>query len=191
MQENSGGIDELPISAACQGFQLSINLIRELVDEPGHLGLLGSAGRAFAHRLDRLPTGFTNGLTAVALDGGRETRVFKQTVNGRTKYFRKNRLEWLDAIVDETSAAGINLLLSITRAPDFYAAPGGHSPADPQTLGDFLQFLATRYKGKVQAIEPWNEQNLSWEWGGARLWPDAPSAPPLGVTEFVALQRAA
>jgi hypothetical protein len=122
---------------------------------------------------------------------GDQGNCLQQVVNGRTKYFRKNHLEWLDAIVDETNAAGISLLLSITRAPDFYAAPGGHSPADPQNLGDFLQFLAARYKGKVQAIEPWNEQNLAWEWGDARLWPNAPAPPPQGVVEFVALQRAA
>ncbi len=77
------------------------------------------------------------------------------------------------------------------RAPDFYAAPGGHSPAEPETLADFLQFLAGRYRGKVKAIEPWNEQNLAWEWGSARLWPNAPAAPPQGVVEFVRLQRAA
>ncbi|MDQ3702738.1 MAG: hypothetical protein M3442_17710, partial [Chloroflexota bacterium] len=97
----------------------------------------------------------------------------QQTINGRPKYFRKNRLEWLDAIVEDASAAGVYLLLSVVRAPDFHAAPGGHTPADPETLGDFLQFLAGRYRGKVKAIEPWNEQNLSWEWGGARLWPNA------------------
>ncbi len=113
------------------------------------------------------------------------------TINGRLKAFRKDRLEFLDAVVNDVNAAGLSLLLSVVRAPAFYAAPGGNAPADPQMLGDFVQFLAGRYAGKVQAIEPWNEQNLSWEWGGARLWPNAPAAPPQGVVDFVALQRAA
>ena len=114
----------------------------------------------------------------------------EQAVNGRPKYFRKNRTEWLDAIVEDASANGVRLMISVVRAPDFYAAPGGHSPSDPQTLGDFLQFLVTRYKGKVHAVEPWNEQNLAWEWG-ARLWPNAPASPPQGVVEFVRQQQAA
>jgi len=92
--------------------------------------------------------------------------------------------------VEDASASGVRVLISVVRAPDFYAAPGGHSPSDPQTLGDFLQFLVTRYKGKVHAIEPWNEQNLAWEWG-SRLWPNAPAAPPQGVVEFVRQQQAA
>jgi LysM repeat protein len=114
-----------------------------------------------------------------------------QTIGGRAKHFRKRQLGFLDAVVDDLSGAGLRVLLSVVRAPDFVAAPGGHSPANPRDLADFVQFLASRYAGKVQAIEPWNEQNLSWEWGGARLWPNAPSAPPQGVVDFVALQRAA
>jgi len=113
------------------------------------------------------------------------------TINGRLKAFRKDRLGFLDAVVNDVNAAGLSLLLSVVRAPAFYAAPGGNAPADAQMLGDFVQLLASRYAGKVQAIEPWNEQNLSWEWGGARLWPNAPAAPPQGVVDFVALQRAA
>src|SRR6266542_1310868 len=114
-----------------------------------------------------------------------------QTTSHRTTYFRKRQLEFLDAVVDDLSRAGLQVLFSVVRAPSFNAAPGGHSPADPRDLGDFVQFLASRYAGKVQAIEPWNEQNLSWEWGGPRLWPNAPSAPPQGVVDFVALQKAA
>ena len=84
-------------------------------------------------------------------------------------------------------------MISIVRAPDFYAAPQGVAPADPVKLRDFLQFLVSHppLQGKIDAVEPWNEQNLSWEWGGARLWPNAPASPPQGVLDFVQLQKAA
>jgi hypothetical protein len=58
-------------------------------------------------------------------------------------------------------------------------------------LGDFVQFLVGRYRGKIQAVEPWNEQNLAGEWGGSRLWPTYPAPPPQGVLDFIQLQKAA
>jgi hypothetical protein len=117
----------------------------------------------------------------------------QQTVNGTTKYFWKNQLDDLASLLDYMHGNGLNVVLSIVRAPDFYAAPQGVAPSDPTKLRDFLQALVTypSLKGKINAIEPWNEQNLSWEWGGARLWPNAPAAPPQGVVDFVALQKAA
>ncbi len=114
-------------------------------------------------------------------------------VNGSTKYFWRNQLTDLQALLDDIRGAGLSVMISVVRAPAFYAAPQGIAPADPAKLRDFLQFLVSYppLKGKVSAIEPWNEQNLSWEWGSARLWPNAPAAPPQGVVEFVQLQKAA
>jgi hypothetical protein len=115
------------------------------------------------------------------------------TVNGSTKHFWRNQLQDLETILDEADANGLSVFLSIVRAPDFYAAPQGVAPADPVKLRDFLQFLVSHppLRGKIDAVEPWNEQNLSWEWGGARLWPNAPASPPQGVLDFVQLQKAA
>jgi hypothetical protein len=44
-------------------------------------------------------------------------------------------------------------------------------PADPQTYAVFVGEMAKRYKGGVQAIEVWNEQNLAREGGGAPMPP--------------------
>jgi N-acetylneuraminic acid mutarotase len=115
----------------------------------------------------------------------------EQVIGGRASYLKRDQLGFLDAVVDDLSGAGLGVLLSVVNAPGFLAAPGGHAPADPTELRDFVQFLAARYRGKVKAMEPWNEQNLAWEWGGARLWPNAPDVPPQGVVDFVALQKAA
>ncbi len=93
-------------------------------------------------------------------------------------------MSYLDGSVNDSAAAGLKVLLSIVKSPDFYAVTGGHSPADPTKLGDFFRFLASRYKGKVQAFETWNEQNLAGEWGQGRLCGNFPA-------EFLALQKAA
>jgi hypothetical protein len=115
------------------------------------------------------------------------------TVNGTPKYFWKNQLDELERLLGDVRGSGLNVLISIVRAPDFYAAPQGVAPGDPAKLRDFLQFLTTYpgFRSKINAIEPWNEQNLSWEWGGARLWPNPPGAPPQGVVDFLQLQKAA
>ena len=93
-------------------------------------------------------------------------------------------MSYLDGSVNDAHAAGLKVLLSIVSSPNFYAVPGGHSPADPTKLGDFFRFLASRYQGKVQAFETWNEQNLAGEWGQGRLCGNFPG-------EFLALQKAA
>ena len=115
------------------------------------------------------------------------------TVNGTPQVLLEEPARGAGRCSDDAGANGLNVLLSVVRAPDFYAAPGGHSPCRPaRRCGDFLQFLVPpALQGQGHAVEPWNEQNLSWEWGGARLWPNAPAAPPQGVVEFVRLQQAA
>src|SRR5688500_6100339 len=85
----------------------------------------------------------------------------EESLGGRLKYFRRDRVGFLDAVVGDLSAAGLRVLLSVVRAPAFYATPRGHAAADAIVLRDFLFFLGRRDSGKVQAIEPWNEQNLS------------------------------
>jgi len=44
-------------------------------------------------------------------------------------------------------------------------------PANLQDYADFVGAYAARYKGRVQAIEVWNEQNLWYEWGHEPLDP--------------------
>lgn len=73
----------------------------------------------------------------------------------------------LDELVDDVNANGMKLMLSIVRSPTFYGRNGTDGlPEDPNTLGNFVAALVTRYKGRVQAIQIWNEQNLAYENGG-------------------------
>ncbi len=90
----------------------------------------------------------------------------------------KGQLGWggLDSIVNQIDGAGLNLLLSIVKAPN-WARPANTDlsvegpPANNQDFADFLGAVAARYKGRVEAIEVWNEQNLWYEWGGEPLDP--------------------
>jgi hypothetical protein len=82
-----------------------------------------------------------------------------------------------DDVIGAYSGAGIKVLLSIPKAPD-WARPAGDNrsvegpPADYSTFARFLGEVATHYKGRVQAIEVWNEQNLWYEGGGTPMPPD-------------------
>ncbi len=82
-----------------------------------------------------------------------------------------------DDIIGAYSSAGIKVLLSIPKAPNWARPPGDDKsvegpPADYGTFATFLGAVASRYAGKVQAIEVWNEQNLWYEGGGSPIPPD-------------------
>ncbi len=76
-----------------------------------------------------------------------------------------------DRLVNTMRGKGLNILLSVVKSPDFYKAEESKKgtthgrPADPVKLRDFMREIAARYKGRVQAYEIWNEENLSLEWG--------------------------
>ena len=75
----------------------------------------------------------------------------------------KGQYDWSipDRIVQQTEDHGLKLLVRVDRAPDWAGAP----PQNTQHLVDFLTALATRYKGRIDAIQIWNEPNLAREWG--------------------------
>ena len=78
----------------------------------------------------------------------------------------------LDNIVNEASAAGLKIMLSFFHAPAFYRSDtSGLMPADPSTFGAFMQAVAGRYAGQVQAYELWNEENLDREAGTGNVDP--------------------
>lgn len=78
----------------------------------------------------------------------------------------------LDNIVGDGAAAGLNIMLSFAHAPAFYRTDtSGLMPGDPSTFGTFLNAVASRYPGKVQAYELWNEENLDREAGTGNVDP--------------------
>ena len=86
----------------------------------------------------------------------------------------KGQLDWSgsDAVVQASQRAGIKMLARVDFEPAWARADGANNgpPDNYQDYADFLRALATRYKsgspyGHVDAIEVWNEPNLSREWG--------------------------
>ncbi len=76
-----------------------------------------------------------------------------------------------DQLIDAYHVNGIQILLSIPKAPDWARPPDDDKsvegpPQDPNLYAEFVANVAGRYRGKVQAIEIWNEQNLWYEAGG-------------------------
>jgi spore germination protein YaaH len=76
-----------------------------------------------------------------------------------------------DEVIGQYSANGVKVLLSIPKSPDWARPPDDDRsvegpPQDPNSYANFVGKVAERYRGKVQAIEVWNEQNLYYEAGG-------------------------
>jgi hypothetical protein len=86
----------------------------------------------------------------------------------------RGQYDWseLDSIVDTAAAVNTKVMLSVQHAPVFYRTPtSGLFPSDPSTYQALMQALAGRYRGKVQAYEVWNEQNLARETGAGNVEP--------------------
>jgi hypothetical protein len=87
---------------------------------------------------------------------------------------RAGQFDWaeLDAIIAVAIASNTRIMLSVQHAPPFYrSATSGLFPSNPSTYRTFMQAVATRYRGKVQAYEIWNEENLSRETGVGNVDP--------------------
>ncbi len=81
----------------------------------------------------------------------------------------KGSYNWgfLDQIADTAQQRGVKVLFSVVQAPSWAIAGGGHGmPSDPRDFGDLLYAMASRYRGRVQAYEVWNEENYAVENGG-------------------------
>jgi hypothetical protein len=75
---------------------------------------------------------------------------------------------YIDNIIEEADKANVYVMLSVVTAPAWTRTNSGGSshgpPDDYNEFGRFLGQLVDRYKGKIHAIEVWNEQNLDREW---------------------------
>lgn len=81
----------------------------------------------------------------------------------------KGKYDWsnLDRIVEQVQKYGLKLIVRVSQDPDrtFWA---GSPPDNAGNFADFLAALASRYSGRIQAYQVWNEPNLAREWGGKR-----------------------
>jgi hypothetical protein len=72
-----------------------------------------------------------------------------------------------DQIVDLADKYGLKLLVRVSQDPDrpFWA---GNPPENAGHFADFVAAVASRYKGRIDAYQIWNEPNLAREWGFRR-----------------------
>lgn len=84
--------------------------------------------------------------------------------------FERQNNQWdplpYDRMVEAFSSRGIDILIVVAKAPE-WARSGqeGQFLADVDEFEEFMAFVADRYRGRVQAWEVWNEQNLAHEFG--------------------------
>ncbi len=84
----------------------------------------------------------------------------------------KGQYDWYrtDYIVDETEKAGLKLLVRLDQQP-YWSEPADNQwqengpPGDMADFADFCGAVATRYRGRIDAYQVWNEPNLTREWG--------------------------
>lgn len=143
------------------------------------------------------PPAFSFGVEAFF--DGQDTGSVVQQITTLAMRWTKIRVSWrtietfpgspdfgsLDTAVDALQLAGLNVLLTITDAPDWSrsSALENGPPDDFSTYTTFVSTLATRYAGRVQAYEIWNEPNLRREWNSI--------VNPLGADNYAALLRGA
>ena len=81
----------------------------------------------------------------------------------------QGQMDWsgFDRVVDAAGTRGLRVLFSIVTAPEWSRPSVGGKEGQPDDLNAFAQFVGEvvdRYKGRLHAIEVWNEQNIDSEW---------------------------
>lgn len=86
----------------------------------------------------------------------------------------KGQLQWTetDRIVDAIGAARLKIIARVDDQPKWAASgvafPSVGPPENSQDFTDFLTAMATRYKGRIQAYEIWDEPNVASRWADRR-----------------------
>ncbi len=158
----------------------------------------GPGGLPYPLRLNRLNYGVVGHfyytdrqkVYATAREGGFEW--VRQQVHWRDIEDRSGAFFWdeLDRIVDEANQQGLLVMVSVVRTPAWYNADGSDGmPDNPADLARFMAALAEHYKGKVHAVQVWNEQNLAHENGGTVSLDDAGHYVELLAAAYTAIKQ--
>lgn len=77
----------------------------------------------------------------------------------------------LEIYIEEAYNAGLDTLISVAKAPAWARSNQTEDgpPDDPQVLATFINLMLTEFGTSVDAVEIWNEPNLSREWQGQPL----------------------
>ncbi len=111
----------------------------------------------------------------------------KQQIEWKAYEPTQGNINWtaLDELVNTMDTAGVNILLSVVKAPAWArdSTDEDGPPANFQDYANFVGALAERYRGRVDAYEIWNEQNLRREWNSA--------SHPISAASYVEMLRLA
>ena len=80
--------------------------------------------------------------------------------------YNSNALSGFDRGIDLARGAGAKVLIMVEESPS-WARDSSNKNSPPRNnadLAEFVRFLASRYRGKVEGYEIWNEPNLQWAW---------------------------
>jgi hypothetical protein len=95
----------------------------------------------------------------------------------------QGQLDWstVDKTVNSAAARQLAVVGVVNSSPMWAVAPGGQylsgRPASPSVYGDFVAKVASRYQGKIAALEIWNEPN------GIQFYTPAPD--PAGYVDLL------
>jgi hypothetical protein len=142
---------------------------REAKDSLPEPFIYGTNIRGYYVDRDRLLTLVKNAFEANNFTGG--PAWVRQQVPWSDHMSADGSIAWgeLDNVVNASAAKNVKVFLSIAKAPSWATDNGGNGLPNRAHFGAFGQFVAAitdRYRGKVGAIEIWNEQNYAVENGG-------------------------
>ena len=103
---------------------------------------------------------------------------------------QKGHFDWsrADRVVDEVNDKGLKLLARVSTDPEGGVKWAGPPPQNIDDFADFLYQMASRYRGRIQAYQIWNEPNLAREWGGKR--PNPAEYAQMLKAAYTAIKRA-
>lgn len=156
---------------------------REAKDSLPEPFIYGANVRGYYVDRDRMFTLLKNGFESNNFTGN--PAWIRQQVPWQDHMNRDGSIAWgeLDPLINGAAAQNVKVLLSVAKSPSWATDNGGDgmpNRANFARFGDFLRKITERYRGKVHAIEVWNEQNYAVENGG-RVQPAAYYVDLLGV----------
>lgn len=139
-------------------------------------------GDAQSDATARLDADFAYGIEVFF--GGQDMNTLVNQVNQLGMSWVKVRVDWraleseqgqigfgdLDRIVDTLDTSNLNILFTVTNAPTWarISLDENGPPDDLATFQAFIEPLASRYAGRVDAYEIWDEPNLRRNWNCER-----------------------
>lgn len=82
--------------------------------------------------------------------------------------WKVNTWDRFDELINLATSANLRVVVRVDRAPQWARLEGTlptHPPENFDDYGDFIYTIVSRYKGKVEHFQIWNEPNIWPEWG--------------------------